>query len=227
MTSRLAVLPLALVLLGFAASPALAAKPRVVSAYAYLHTFKKHKVIEVRYRTDKRLKDSGGYGYNVVSKRLRCYAEQFDRAGRGVGDRLRFRGHNLQVLSEQPGYEYGAPLGCGADPKSKVAFYTMFYGRELEPRRMHFTANSGPYFDDIGWNGWGTNRAVGRGAYILDCASCGEDTTEPGKIIFRKMVRCPRSGGMVYRHGTLITRNDRNRKRRRSISTGYDGCFYD
>ena len=226
MTSRIAVLPLALAILGVAAAPALAAKPRVVSAYAYLHTYKKHKVIEVRYRTDKRLENSGGYGYNIVSKDLRCYAAQFDAQGRGVGDRVRFRGRRLQVLREQPGYEYGAPLGCGADPKSKVAFYTMFYSRELEPWRMHFTANAGPYVDDIGWHGWGTNRAVGRGAYIAICASCGEATTEPAKIIFRKMVRCPRSGGMVYKRGTLITRNDRNKKRRRSIPTGYGSCFF-
>ena len=224
MTSRLAVLPLVLVTLGLAASPALAAKPRVVSAYAYLHSYKDSKVIEVRYRTDRRLKDSGGYGYNIVSRQLRCYAEQIDPDGRGVGDRVRFRGRRLLVLRERPGYEYGAPLGCGADRRSKVAFYTMFYSRELEPFRMHFTANAGPYVDDIGWHGWGTERAVGRGAYISYCASCGEPTVQPAKIVFTKMARCPRSGGMAYKHGVLITRNDRDQKRRRSISTGYASC---
>lgn len=230
-----------------AVAPASAAsKTRVVSAIAYfqpttgsLRKFQRGN-LQVVFRTNRALPAQPEFGdvtyggateyRHTISESAHCYgARSFIDADEKVPGRIRVKigkdgkwlDTRLTVQKMRSTYVNGAALGCGVDRRTRVQLYNLTETPSWAPEDYFLTANSGPYIEDIGWTGWGSERAVGRGAFVSQCASCGEPETRPAKIILRDSVRCPEYGGRVYRVGILETRNDANKKKRSRIFTGY------
>ncbi|MBB6628126.1 hypothetical protein H5V45_12425 [Nocardioides sp. KIGAM211] len=71
-----------------------------------------------------------------------------------------------------------------------VLYFDMYAHGRKEPRRIFLTANSGPYLKKITWKHWGTEKAVGRGVYVSDCASCPPPAHRKAVITLRTVVAC-------------------------------------
>jgi hypothetical protein len=227
-------------------APSAQAKPEVVSAIAYFQPTHgnlrelQRGNLRITFRTDRPLGRKafeqgiamdGSFGYvHRISRSERCYggmvhvdpkAKVPGRVRVRLGNRGRLFDALLDVKKMRRNYINGAPLGCGADRRTRVHMFNLFETPMWAPRQIFFTANAGPYVEDLGWRGWGSERAVGRGVYVSTCASCGGPETRPAKLIFTNSVRCGEYGGRVYRSGILETRTDTNKKKRTRIYTGY------
>lgn len=103
---------------------------------------------------------------------------------------------------------FGAVFSVGAvadagKPK-KVVYLDYNYQAFVKPGKIFLTANSGPYLRRLKWTGWGTNKAVGRGQYVYDCASCIPKEKKPVTITFRKLIRCKYAPNIrIYRFGKI------------------------
>jgi hypothetical protein len=97
----------------------------------------------------------------------------------------------------------GSPAGASGKQFKKTVFFDMYYEGQVKPNRIFTTANSGPYFKKLKWKDWGENRAVARGRFISDCASCGEKENKPARVYMRKLIPCPDQKVMTYEHVRL------------------------
>jgi hypothetical protein len=148
----------------------------------------------------------------AISRQLHCYGVSVPvrRKGPGtggrVGDRVRvllgaggkIADHRFTVRAERSGYYRGAPLGCGADPKSKVVQHTPNGFPYVEPYDIFFAANAAPYLHAIAWTGWGTERATGTATYISECPSCGDPVRRAVTVIAEQLEPCPARDVSVY-----------------------------
>lgn len=148
----------------------------------------------------------------VVSAELRCYTANAwvnrDRrrdAGRAgarvrvtIGKGGRVLDRRFRVRPAAPELLRGAALGCDADPASTTAYFGLSLQPEVEPERVFFTANAGPYLRDVTWAGWGAAQAVGTGTYVSDCASCGPKQELPARLVLERPVACAGWGVQVY-----------------------------
>lgn len=92
---------------------------------------------------------------------------------------------------------------AGAREK-KVVYLDYNYQAFVKPGKIFLQANSGPYLRRLKWSGWGTNRTVGRGQYVYDCASCIPHEKKPVRITFRKLINCKFAPGIqIYRYGLI------------------------
>ena len=130
----------------------------------------------------------------VLSHTLHCYGvrvtvQRGDRLT--VGSRVRVRigkggsilDRRMTVGARRSGSSIGRPLGCDADPRTRVAYSGLTQQPEFEPFRVFYSADAGPYVDELQWTGWGTSEATGSGTYISDCASCGPPERYPAQIV--------------------------------------------
>jgi hypothetical protein len=149
----------------------------------------------------------------AISRQLHCYGvsvpvrrDAGKRARGRVGDRVRvllgaggrIADHRFTVHAQRKGYFRGAPLGCGADPKSKVVQHTPSGFPYVEPYDIFFAANAAPYLHAIAWTGWGTERATGTATYISECASCGDPVRRAVTVIAEQLEPCPARDVSVY-----------------------------
>ena len=99
-----------------------------------------------------------------------------------------------------------------ADAPKKVVYFDYNYEPYFKPDRIFLTANSGPYLKNLKWKGWGTSKAVARGRFISDCASCFKEKRAV-TVYFRKLVTCKYAPNYrMYRYGKFHIR-DRTEKR--------------
>ena len=76
---------------------------------------------------------------------------------------------------------FTAPAGA-KNQFRKTALFNLTYTPKIKPSRVFLSASSGPYLKKIKWSGWGTNKTVGRGRFISDCASCGAKENKRMKL---------------------------------------------
>lgn len=88
-------------------------------------------------------------------------------------------------------------------PHKKTAIFNLNNTPQYKPTRFFLTASSGPYVKKIRWTNWGENRAIGRGRFISDCASCGKKENKPAKIVLWKKVNCKAYGVYSYKFARL------------------------
>jgi hypothetical protein len=94
----------------------------------------------------------------------------------------------------------------------KTALFNLTYVPQVKPQKYFLTANSGPYVKKIRWKRWGTNKTVGRGRFISDCASCGPKENKLARLVLWKKVKCKEYGVYTYRYGRLrVIDPERNR----------------
>jgi len=109
-----------------------------------------------------------------------------------------------------------AALALTAAPGSATKFKNVYWldvsgTSSMSPHRVFFQANAGPYVKKMNWKGWGSRKAVGRGAYRTSAPCNGEPCPKgPARLVLRKPVRCTPAFGnkegksiRVYRRGTL------------------------
>jgi hypothetical protein len=109
------------------------------------------------------------------------------------------------------------PAAATTAAAPKVVIFNMYPSPLVQPKRVFFQANSGPYLDKLTWPTWGAATTTGTGAYTLDCtnggSACGADTgltTYPARYVLSDLGPCPRVGANVqsYRQGYVeIDRN--------------------
>lgn len=100
-----------------------------------------------------------------------------------------------------------------ADGPKKVVYFDYNYTPSVKPNKIFLTANSGPYLKKLKWTGWGTNKAIGRGRFIADCASCFPKTNKRVTVYFRKLITCKYAPNVkIYRYGKFHIK-DPTRKR--------------
>jgi hypothetical protein len=225
-------------------APAMApASTRVVSSYAYYTPVKGDPDyqgrVQVVFRTSRALplNDAGfpttkinvGFGAYRVSPDLNCYeADEDVRKGSSAaglpGTRLPVRiGRNgsllrrtLTVLPHRAGYDRGGLIGCTKDPKAGYLIFQTEPQPEVEPVRIFFQADAGPYIDKLTWVGWGTHRAVGRGVYVNECPIGPCAPTKFRKkttVVFDHSAACPAWGARTYSgHTTVYDAPDKPRR---------------
>jgi hypothetical protein len=105
-----------------------------------------------------------------------------------------------------------AVLAPSAVAAPKVVVFNLTTEGLVQPARVFFQADSGPYLDGLQWTGWGTPTAVGTGSYVLDCtnggSACGSSTAktiDAARWTLTDLGPCPRFGpdALVYRTGTV------------------------
>jgi hypothetical protein len=112
-----------------------------------------------------------------------------------------------------------------AAPQPKVVFFGLYPEPEVKPARIFLTANAGPYVKDIRWTGWGTAKAIGKGTFISDCASCGEKESKPATLTFRRTVSCKQRGVRIYAYQRLQVKTAPGEKQRiRSLGNALVFC---
>lgn len=111
--------------------------------------------------------------------------------------------------------------GAGAHPAAppKVAIFNLTDTPKVKPRTVYLSADAGPYVTRLTWRGWGTARAVGRGTFVSDCASCGPKERRPATIVLRTLRSCPAFDVRSYRHAEL-TVHDPPRHRSEALPLG-------
>ena len=102
------------------------------------------------------------------------------------------------------------------------------------PERVYFTANSGGYLEDITWDGWGEEKAVGNGTFGTTAPCNGNPCPDgPGTLTLRKPVKCTPEFGekkgktvRVYRHGKLVYPDGEGGTETANVSdrTGWGSC---
>ncbi|MDQ2622624.1 MAG: hypothetical protein M3Y45_06245 [Actinomycetota bacterium] len=91
-----------------------------------------------------------------------------------------------------------SPAAASKVRYDRTVIYNMFPSPKVRPARYFLTANSGPYMRKLKWKGWGTAKAVGRGRFISDCASCGPKENKPARLTFFKLKPCHKRKVMTY-----------------------------
>jgi hypothetical protein len=105
-----------------------------------------------------------------------------------------------------------AVLAPAAVAAPKVVMFNLTTEGKVQPARVFFQADAGPYLDGLQWAGWGTPTAIGTGTWVLDCSnggpSCGSSTAktiDAARYTLTDLGPCPRFGAdaLVYRKGTV------------------------
>ena len=109
-----------------------------------------------------------------------------------------------------------------ADGEIKTVYFDLMYSQHVMPKRIFVTASSGPWMKGLDWDGWGTNKAVGHGTWISDCASCPGPDRRTVTITFTKPVYCRAEGVRTYRkaHGVLSEPDEGYNETKFSIPMG-------
>lgn len=97
-----------------------------------------------------------------------------------------------------------ATSSAPATHPAKTVFFDMYYNPKVTPIRIFMTANSGPWMKGLHWDGWGDRKAVGRGAWISDCASCLGPDRRKVRITLTKRVYCRAQGVHTYRKANVV-----------------------
>jgi hypothetical protein len=104
------------------------------------------------------------------------------------------------------------------DGNGKVYFADLFGGATQHPKKIFFTANSGPRVTKIEWKHWGSKKAVGRGVYedtqAVPCPPMCHPKS-PAKIVLKRPELCKqpkwaKKAGkklLMYERGTLTHRD--------------------
>jgi hypothetical protein len=178
---------------------------------------------------------------SVISHDLHCYSstvavDRHGLAGFGkktmsvlpgrrvrvqIGHRGRLLDRVFVVQASRQSFFRGVYLGCGADIASRAMYFGTEPNPEVEPERIFFQADAGPYLRDIRWMGWGTEIAVGHGRFVSDCASCGTPEHKPATIIMHGLTPCPAFGGFIYRYAHFSRLYNGHRRTRPVPSGGF------
>lgn len=104
----------------------------------------------------------------------------------------------------------------------------------MQPHRIFFQANAGPYVKKMDWKGWGSRKAVGRGTYGTTAPCNGEPCPKgPSRIVLRKPARCTPAFGnkegksiRVYTRGTLYYPDSDGSRKRANVDgiAGWGAC---
>lgn len=123
-----------------------------------------------------------------------------------------------------------AAPATAAPPKTVI--FNMYPSPLVQPARVFFQANSGPFLDALSWTGWGEATAVGTGTWRLDCSTGGVSCAPgdpslayPATYTLTDPAPCPRFGpaAQSYRKGVVvITRPDATVTQ--PFSSDYDFC---
>lgn len=98
----------------------------------------------------------------------------------------------------------------GAEARTQRTVYVNIGHPEVKPERIFTAFSSSPYIDGVTWRRWGTDRAVGKGVYISDCASCSPPKRRTATVILTNLKPCPGKGFKAYRHAIVrVDRPDR------------------
>ena len=104
-----------------------------------------------------------------------------------------------------------------------VVHFDLFYTGTVAPKRIFFTANSGPYLRGMKWEGWGTKRTVGRGVYVSKCASCAPPKRRAAKVVLSKRRYCEAQDVYYYKRGILTRKPSEGQDRKARIGGGVCG----
>lgn len=118
-------------------------------------------------------------------------------------------------LALVPSADAGVRQGAGASQaRHKPVYWVDLMGSPSQhPRRVYFTANSGPYVKRITWTHWGRQRTVGHGIFgsTAPCIPGDDCTPGPATMWLRDPVRCTLAFGehagrtiRVYRHARIV-----------------------
>lgn len=95
-----------------------------------------------------------------------------------------------------------------------VVYFDLFYQEQIKPRRIFFTANSGSYLKNLKWTGWGSRKAVARGLYVSECASCGPPVRRKAKIRLLGRTYCETRDVYFYQKAILTRKPSAGQSRR-------------
>jgi len=91
--------------------------------------------------------------------------------------------------------------------QGKVYFADLFGGATQHPKKIFFTANSGPRVTKIEWKNWGSRKAVGRGVYedtqAIPCPPLCHPKG-PAKIVLKRPQPCKQPKGSDKEGKTLL-----------------------
>jgi hypothetical protein len=104
-----------------------------------------------------------------------------------------------------------------------VVYFDLFYQPEVAPKRIFFTANSGPYLRGMSWNRWGQKKTVGRGYYVSKCASCAPPKRSKAVVRFSKRTYCKKQDLYYYKRATMTRKKLEGKSRTVKISGGTCG----
>jgi hypothetical protein len=105
---------------------------------------------------------------------------------------------------------FGAMADAGKPEKTVYLDYN--YQPSVKPKEIFLTADAGPYVKKIHWTNWGSNKTVGRGRFISDCASCGVKENRPAVFTLKNLTTCKGRGYKTYSFQKLHV-IDKSRKR--------------
>lgn len=115
----------------------------------------------------------------------------------------------ISILAASTIFAFGSTAGARSN---KVVYFDPAYQQSVKPSRIFLTADSGPYLKKLKWKGWGTNKAVGRGRFISDCASCGDYENRAVTITFRKVIYCKAVDVNTYKFGKIHIKDPRRNR---------------
>ncbi len=91
---------------------------------------------------------------------------------------------------------------AGAPPAAGRVVYYNLGSPEVRPERVFTAFSSSPYVDRLTWRHWGTAKAVGRGVYVSDCASCAGPERRRAIIVLAGLETCA-DGTRTYRRAKI------------------------
>lgn len=124
------------------------------------------------------------------------------------------------------------PAAALGAPSKPTIYFKNLNSNTVKPPNLFFAANNGPRVIDMHWHGWGTDRAVGYGAYMARFAGSEGSEEEldvrPARVILTNPKTCDGSSGepsvpsgsLFYTGFKLITWDGRYKKR----VERYQGC---
>jgi hypothetical protein len=106
-----------------------------------------------------------------------------------------------------------APATSAKASKPPVQWIDLSGTASQRPKLIFFSANSGSQVNSIKWTGWGKNRAIGRGTYLVTSPPPPgeENPTGPARVVVWKPISCVPDFGnregkriRVYRHARML-----------------------
>ncbi len=94
------------------------------------------------------------------------------------------------------------PTSAAPAEEARVVYYDLGQAR-VEPRVINTAYSSAPSIRGISWKRWGTAKAVGRGVYVSDCASCPPPKRRAARVVLRGLVACEKDDTRTYRRAVV------------------------